>query len=211
VPLVTCGSTSHAPAATTVQVYTRELGRLVLPVSEQVFGDAEMTARRAALRSFETQLLGRSQGAALGEQLNKAMSRERDIKATANVAQSNMVCQVRLGVRRWGTPAGCALRARCCWRWWRVSPGLLLTDANCASWQPVLQDAALPAQTCDQLPYLAIPSDAADAAACTYCLPPTHMVQSPTSEPASLPHAGAGDDLRGASGHHAAAEAALCT
>lgn len=79
---------------TTWQVYTRELARLVLPVSEQVFGDAEMAARRAALRSFETQLLGRSQGAALGEQLNKAMTRERDIKATANVAQSNMVCQV---------------------------------------------------------------------------------------------------------------------
>lgn len=116
------------------QVYTRELGHLVLPVSELAFQDAETAARRAALHSFEAQLLGRSQGAALSEQLNRAMNRERDIKATANVAQSNLVCQVRAAAA-----TGCF--AVCCrglcpavvWTSGAAWPGLLTAGAFVAA------------------------------------------------------------------------------
>jgi hypothetical protein len=106
-PLLAPHSVTHGAAAL-LQVYTRELGRLVLPVADKVFQDAEMVARRTALHSFDSQLLGRSQGAALSEQLNKAMARERDIKATANVAQSNMVCQV---CARWAQGRACCRQA----------------------------------------------------------------------------------------------------
>jgi hypothetical protein len=82
-------------------VFARQLAQLQLPVPERDFQAALEAARQAALHSFEMQLLGRSQASLLVEQLGSAMQREGDIKATANVAKSNELCQVGTAWEPW--------------------------------------------------------------------------------------------------------------
>lgn len=54
---------------------------------------AENRARDEALGVFKEQLLGRRQAEALTAQLEAAITKEAKAKRTANVAESNVVCQ----------------------------------------------------------------------------------------------------------------------
>jgi hypothetical protein len=54
---------------------------------------AENRAREEALAVFKEQLLGRRQAEALQAQLDAAITKEAKAKRTANLAESNVVCQ----------------------------------------------------------------------------------------------------------------------
>lgn len=74
--------------------FTEALDQAVqLPVDESVLDQAENRAREEALAVFKEQLLGRRQAEALTAQLEAAITKEAKAKRTANVAESNVVCQ----------------------------------------------------------------------------------------------------------------------
>ncbi|WIA19894.1 hypothetical protein OEZ85_005794 [Tetradesmus obliquus] len=74
--------------------FTEALDQAVqLPVDESVLDQAENRARDEALGVFKEQLLGRRQAEALTAQLEAAITKEAKAKRTANVAESNVVCQ----------------------------------------------------------------------------------------------------------------------
>eukprot|EP00882_Tetradesmus_deserticola_P022407 GHRQ01024311.1.p1 GENE.GHRQ01024311.1~~GHRQ01024311.1.p1 ORF type:complete len:488 (+),score=152.10 GHRQ01024311.1:293-1756(+) len=74
--------------------FSAALDRAVqLPVDEPVLDQAEERARAEALAVFREQLLGRRQAEALAGQLESAIAKEAKAKRTANLAESNVVCQ----------------------------------------------------------------------------------------------------------------------
>ncbi|WIA40191.1 hypothetical protein OEZ86_013580 [Tetradesmus obliquus] len=74
--------------------FTEALDQAVqLPVDASVLDQAENRARDEALGVFKEQLLGRRQAEALTAQLEAAITKEAKAKRTANVAESNVVCQ----------------------------------------------------------------------------------------------------------------------
>jgi hypothetical protein len=54
---------------------------------------ADATARAAAVKLFKSQLLGRRQGDSLQAALVAAVDKEFKTRSTANIAESNAVCQ----------------------------------------------------------------------------------------------------------------------
>eukprot|EP00879_Flechtneria_rotunda_P018322 GHRR01019219.1.p1 GENE.GHRR01019219.1~~GHRR01019219.1.p1 ORF type:complete len:405 (+),score=112.09 GHRR01019219.1:767-1981(+) len=77
-----------------LHLYTQKLDAAVkLPVDEKVLAQADREARQAAIVLFKEQLLGRRQADALQQQLDAAIDKESKAKATANIAESNILCQ----------------------------------------------------------------------------------------------------------------------
>eukprot|EP00877_Chromochloris_zofingiensis_P014120 jgi/Chrzof1/8962/Cz03g31040.t1 len=76
-----------------MQEYNHDMDTIKLPIDEQELEKADATARGAALRFFQDKLLGRRQGTTLKEQLIVAIDKEHKARATANIAESNTVCQ----------------------------------------------------------------------------------------------------------------------
>jgi hypothetical protein len=81
------------PSTTMKHTHTHTRAHTHTHTHKHTHTQAHATAQQAAEALLQEQLLGRRQAGALGQQLAAQIAKERKAKETANIAESNAVCQ----------------------------------------------------------------------------------------------------------------------